>query len=112
MNPIIEKERNKPKVLLARQYKENLNKDGPALFYPPKNYYTIPILRPKDLILSEEQQNYFDGDVREGTVPFCQLLTDNLEAWSNLSKGSFVLGLLKVVGKRTQIPYGIKTQKR
>ncbi|KAA6378184.1 MAG: hypothetical protein EZS28_026291, partial [Streblomastix strix] len=70
MKPIIEEEKNKPKVMLPGQHKHYPNKDGPAFFYPPKNYRPTPIPRTKDLNLSEEQWEQFDGDVREGVVPF------------------------------------------
>ncbi|KAA6371663.1 MAG: hypothetical protein EZS28_032808 [Streblomastix strix] len=69
MKPIIEEEKKKPKIMLLGQYKEYPNKDGPALFYPPKNYRPTPISRPKDLNFLEEQRKQFDGDVREGVVP-------------------------------------------
>ncbi|KAA6392307.1 MAG: hypothetical protein EZS28_012167 [Streblomastix strix] len=71
MKPIIEEEKKKPKVTLPGLYKEYPNKDGPAFFYPPKNYRPTPIPRHKDLNLSEEQWKQFDGDVREGVVPYC-----------------------------------------
>ncbi|KAA6376444.1 MAG: hypothetical protein EZS28_028025 [Streblomastix strix] len=71
MKSIIEEEKKKLKVMLPGQYKKYLNKDGSAFFYPPKNYRPTPILRLKDLTLSEEQWNQFDGDVREGVAPFC-----------------------------------------
>ncbi|KAA6367384.1 MAG: hypothetical protein EZS28_037087, partial [Streblomastix strix] len=38
---------------------------------PPKNYHPTPIPRPKDLDLPEEQWEQFDGDVRQGVVPYC-----------------------------------------
>ncbi|KAA6389016.1 MAG: hypothetical protein EZS28_015454, partial [Streblomastix strix] len=69
MKPIIEGERMKPKIMLPGQYKHYPNKDGSLFFYPPKIYRPIPIPRPKDLDLSEEQWEQFDGDVREGVVP-------------------------------------------
>ncbi|KAA6358078.1 MAG: hypothetical protein EZS28_046394, partial [Streblomastix strix] len=78
MKPIIEEEKKIPQVILSRQYKHYPNKDGPAFFYPPKNYRPTPIPRPKDLNLSEEQWEQFDGD------------------WANLPKGSCVPGLLNV----------------
>ncbi|KAA6365647.1 MAG: hypothetical protein EZS28_038827 [Streblomastix strix] len=71
MKPIIEEEKKKPKVILPGQYKEYPNKDGPAFFYPLKNYRSTPILRLKDLNLSEEQWKQFDEDVLQGVVPFC-----------------------------------------
>ncbi|KAA6393039.1 MAG: hypothetical protein EZS28_011435 [Streblomastix strix] len=70
MKQIIEEEKKKPKVMLPRQYKEYSNKDGPLFFYSSMNYRPTPIPRPKDLDLSEEQWEQFDGDVREGVVPF------------------------------------------
>ncbi|KAA6326723.1 MAG: hypothetical protein EZS28_053912, partial [Streblomastix strix] len=70
MKPIIEEEKKKHKVILAGQYKEYPNKDGPAFLYPPENYRITLIPRPKDLNLSEEQWNQFDGDIREGVIPF------------------------------------------
>ncbi|KAA6360211.1 MAG: hypothetical protein EZS28_044261 [Streblomastix strix] len=70
MKPIIEEEKKKPQVMLPGQYKEHPNKDGPAFFYPPKNYRPTPIPRPKDLNLSQEQLMQFDVDVREGVVLF------------------------------------------
>ncbi|KAA6386070.1 MAG: hypothetical protein EZS28_018407 [Streblomastix strix] len=70
MKPIIEEEKKKPKAMLPGQYKDYPNKDGPLFFYPPKNYHPIPIPRPKDLNLSEEQWKQFDEDVREGVVPY------------------------------------------
>ncbi|KAA6365050.1 MAG: hypothetical protein EZS28_039422 [Streblomastix strix] len=76
--PIIEEEKKKPQVMLPGQYKHYTNKDGPLFFYPPKNYLPTPIPRPKDLNLSEEQWEQFDGDVRQGVVPhivFDQLTT-------------------------------------
>ncbi|KAA6381955.1 MAG: hypothetical protein EZS28_022516 [Streblomastix strix] len=96
MKPIIEEEKKKPQVILPGQYKHYPNKDGPAFFYPPKNYRPTPIPRPKDLNLSEEQWEQFDGDVRQGVVAYCLRLTDNLEEWANLPKGSYVPGLLNV----------------
>ncbi|KAA6394872.1 MAG: hypothetical protein EZS28_009596 [Streblomastix strix] len=71
MKPIIEEEKQKTQVMLPEQYKHYPNKDGPAFFYPPKNYHPTPIPRLKDLNLSEEQSKQFDGDVREGVVPYC-----------------------------------------
>ncbi|KAA6376530.1 MAG: hypothetical protein EZS28_027945 [Streblomastix strix] len=71
MKPIIEEEKKKPKVMLSGQYKEYLIKNDPAFFYPPKNYRPTPIPRPKDLNFSDEQQNQFDGYIREGVVPYC-----------------------------------------
>ncbi|KAA6380687.1 MAG: hypothetical protein EZS28_023788 [Streblomastix strix] len=69
MKSIIEEEKKKPETMLPGQSKHYPNKDGPHFFYPPKNYRPIPIPRPKDLDLSEEQWEQFDGDVREGVVP-------------------------------------------
>ncbi|KAA6329616.1 MAG: hypothetical protein EZS28_053587, partial [Streblomastix strix] len=66
MKPIIEEEKKKPQVMLPGQYKHYPNKDGPLFFYPPKNYRPTPIPRPKDLNLSEEQWEQFDGDIRQG----------------------------------------------
>ncbi|KAA6377327.1 MAG: hypothetical protein EZS28_027148 [Streblomastix strix] len=60
MKPIIEEEKKKPKVMLLGQYKEYPNKDGPAFFYPPKNYRPALIPRPKDRNLSEKQWKQFD----------------------------------------------------
>ncbi|KAA6357274.1 MAG: hypothetical protein EZS28_047198 [Streblomastix strix] len=71
MKPIIEEEKKKPDIMLPRQYKHYPNKDGPLFFYPPKNYHPTPIPRLKDLDLSEEQWKQFDGDIREGVVPYC-----------------------------------------
>ncbi|KAA6335383.1 MAG: hypothetical protein EZS28_052972, partial [Streblomastix strix] len=71
MKPIIEEEKKKPDTMLPGQYKHYPNKDGPVFFYPPKNYRPTPIPRPKDLNLSEEQWEQFDGDVRQGVVPYC-----------------------------------------
>ncbi|KAA6362980.1 MAG: hypothetical protein EZS28_041492 [Streblomastix strix] len=71
MKPIIEEEKKKPDTMLPGQYKHYPNKDGPMFFYPPKNYHPIPIPKPKDLNLSEEQWEQFDGDVRQGVVPYC-----------------------------------------
>ncbi|KAA6361836.1 MAG: hypothetical protein EZS28_042638 [Streblomastix strix] len=71
MKPIIEEVKKKLKVMLPGQYKKYSNKEGPAFFYPLKNYRPTPIIRLKDQTLSEEQWNQFDGDVREGVVPFC-----------------------------------------
>ncbi|KAA6400187.1 MAG: hypothetical protein EZS28_004287 [Streblomastix strix] len=82
--------------MLLGQYKEHPNKDGPAFIYPPKNYRPIPIPKPKDQDLSEEQWKQFDGDVREGVVLQCLQQIDNLEAWVNLSKGSYIPGLLNI----------------
>ncbi|KAA6378316.1 MAG: hypothetical protein EZS28_026155, partial [Streblomastix strix] len=48
---IIEKEKKKPQDILPRSYKLYPNKDGPAFFYPHKNYRPTPIPRPKDLNL-------------------------------------------------------------
>ncbi|KAA6379993.1 MAG: hypothetical protein EZS28_024476, partial [Streblomastix strix] len=70
MKPIIEEEKKKPETMLLGQYKHYPNKDGTLFFYPPKNYHPIPIPRPKDLDLSEEQWEQFDGDVRESVVPY------------------------------------------
>ncbi|KAA6364683.1 MAG: hypothetical protein EZS28_039789 [Streblomastix strix] len=70
MKPIIEEEKKKPKIILPGQYKHSPNKDGPLFFYPPKNYRLTPIPRPKVLNLSEEQWKQFDGDIRQGVVPF------------------------------------------
>ncbi|KAA6388233.1 MAG: hypothetical protein EZS28_016241 [Streblomastix strix] len=70
MKPIIEEEKKKPDTMLPGQYKHYPNKDGPLFFYQPKIYHPIPIPRPKDLILSEEQWEQFDGDVRQGVVPY------------------------------------------
>ncbi|KAA6375616.1 MAG: hypothetical protein EZS28_028855, partial [Streblomastix strix] len=70
MKPIIEEEKKKPKAMLPGQYKHYPNKDGPFFFYPPKNYRPTSIPRPKDLNLSEEQWKQFDGDVRQGGVPY------------------------------------------
>ncbi|KAA6370586.1 MAG: hypothetical protein EZS28_033886, partial [Streblomastix strix] len=96
MKPIIEEETKKPKTMLSGQYKHYLNKDGTFFFHPLKNYRPTPIPRPKDLNLSEEQWKQFDGDVRKGVVPHCLQLTDNLEEWANLSKGSYIPELLNV----------------
>ncbi|KAA6344181.1 MAG: hypothetical protein EZS28_052258, partial [Streblomastix strix] len=52
MKPIVEEENKKSKVMLPGQYKHYPNIDGPAFFYPPKNYHPTPIPRPKDLDLS------------------------------------------------------------
>ncbi|KAA6354305.1 MAG: hypothetical protein EZS28_050168 [Streblomastix strix] len=82
--------------MLPGQYKHYPNKDGPLFQYPPKNYRLIPTPRPNDLDLSEEQWEQFDGDIREGVVPHCLCLTNNLEEWANLPKGSYILGLLNV----------------
>ncbi|KAA6312732.1 MAG: hypothetical protein EZS28_055874, partial [Streblomastix strix] len=71
MKPIIEEEKKILQVILPGQYKHYPNKDGPAFFYPPKNNRPTPIPRPKDLNLSEEQWEQFDGDVRQGVVPYC-----------------------------------------
>ncbi|KAA6354282.1 MAG: hypothetical protein EZS28_050192 [Streblomastix strix] len=89
MKPIIEEEKKKLKVMFPGQYKEYPNKDGPAFFYPPKNFRSTPISRPKDLNLSEEQRNQFDWDIREGIVPYCLQLINNFEAWTNILKGSY-----------------------
>ncbi|KAA6384552.1 MAG: hypothetical protein EZS28_019923 [Streblomastix strix] len=70
MKPIIEEEKKKPQVMLPGQYKHYPIKDGPLFFYPPKNYRPTPIPRPKVLNLSEEQWEQFDGDVRQGVVPY------------------------------------------
>ncbi|KAA6382972.1 MAG: hypothetical protein EZS28_021502 [Streblomastix strix] len=70
MKQIIEKEKKKPKVTLLRQYTEHPNKDNLALFYPLKNYRLTPILRPKELNLTEQQWNQFLEYEREGIVPF------------------------------------------
>ncbi|KAA6360150.1 MAG: hypothetical protein EZS28_044324, partial [Streblomastix strix] len=78
MKPIIEEEKKKHKAMLPGQYKQYPNKDGPLFFYPPKNYRPTPIPRSKDLNLSEEQWNQFDGD------------------WANLPKGSYIQGLPSV----------------
>ncbi|KAA6386640.1 MAG: hypothetical protein EZS28_017833 [Streblomastix strix] len=71
MKPIIEEEKKKPDTMLPGQYKHYPNKDGPMFFHPPKNYHPTPIPRPKDLGLPEEQWEQFDGDVRQGVVPYC-----------------------------------------
>ncbi|KAA6393982.1 MAG: hypothetical protein EZS28_010496 [Streblomastix strix] len=71
MMPIIEKEKKKPQVMLPGQYKHYPNKDGLMFFYQPKNYHPTPIPRPKDVNLSEEQWKQFDGDTRQGVVPYC-----------------------------------------
>ncbi|KAA6362619.1 MAG: hypothetical protein EZS28_041854 [Streblomastix strix] len=71
MKPIIEEQKKKLKIIIPRQYKEHPNNDGPDFFYPPKNYHLTSIPRPKDLNFSEKLWNQFDGDVREGVVPFC-----------------------------------------
>ncbi|KAA6358155.1 MAG: hypothetical protein EZS28_046318 [Streblomastix strix] len=73
MNPIIEEEKKKPQAMLPGQYKHYPNKDGPAFFYPPKNYRATPIPRHKDLNLSEQQWKQFDGKVRQGVVPLLSL---------------------------------------
>ncbi|KAA6359668.1 MAG: hypothetical protein EZS28_044806 [Streblomastix strix] len=70
MKPIIEEEKKKSKVMLPGKYKHYPNNDGPLFFYPPMNYRPTQIPRPKDLNLSEEQWKQFEGDVREGVVPF------------------------------------------
>ncbi|KAA6398452.1 MAG: hypothetical protein EZS28_006025 [Streblomastix strix] len=70
MKPIIEEEKKKPNVMLSGWYIEYLDKDGPVFFYPTNIYRSTPIPRPKDLNLSEEQQNQFDGDIREVVVNF------------------------------------------
>ncbi|KAA6368124.1 MAG: hypothetical protein EZS28_036348, partial [Streblomastix strix] len=70
MRPIVEEEKKKPKIMLSGQYMEYPNMDDPAFFYPPKNYRPTPIPRPKDLNLSDEHQNQFDGDVRQSVVPY------------------------------------------
>ncbi|KAA6360860.1 MAG: hypothetical protein EZS28_043613 [Streblomastix strix] len=62
---------NKDPAMKIYMNKEYPNKDGPILFYPPKNYRLTQILRPKSPNHSEEQWNQFDGDVHEGVVPFC-----------------------------------------
>ncbi|KAA6362535.1 MAG: hypothetical protein EZS28_041938 [Streblomastix strix] len=71
MKPIIEEKKKKPKIMLPGQSKEYPNRDGPAFFHPSKNYLPTLIPRPKDLNLSKEQQNQFDGNIREGVVTFC-----------------------------------------
>ncbi|KAA6353478.1 MAG: hypothetical protein EZS28_050996 [Streblomastix strix] len=71
MKPIIKEESKKLKVMLPGKYKQYPNQDGPALFNPPKNYHPTPIPRSKDLDLPEEQWEQFDGDVRQGVVPYC-----------------------------------------
>ncbi|KAA6395157.1 MAG: hypothetical protein EZS28_009315 [Streblomastix strix] len=71
MKPIFVEEKKKPKIILSGQFKHYSNKDGPLFFYPPKNYRPTLIPRPKNLNLSEEQWNQFDGDVREGVVLYC-----------------------------------------
>ncbi|KAA6378605.1 MAG: hypothetical protein EZS28_025865, partial [Streblomastix strix] len=73
MKPIIEEEKKKYKVILPGQYKECPNQDGPAFFYPLKNYRPTPVLRFKDLNLSEEQWK------------------------ANLPRGSYIPGLLNVI---------------
>ncbi|KAA6360505.1 MAG: hypothetical protein EZS28_043968, partial [Streblomastix strix] len=84
MKPIIEEEKQKPKAMLPGQYKHYPNKDGPAFFYPPQNYHPTPIPRPKDLNLSEEQWQQFDGDVREGVVPYqSETESENQEQLTN-----------------------------
>ncbi|KAA6379917.1 MAG: putative reverse transcriptase, partial [Streblomastix strix] len=70
MKPIIEEEKKKPQVMLPGQNKHYPNKDGPLFFYPPKNYRPTLIPRPKVRNLSEEQWEQFDGDVRQGVVPY------------------------------------------
>ncbi|KAA6403505.1 MAG: hypothetical protein EZS28_000970 [Streblomastix strix] len=95
MKLIIEEEKKKPKIILPGQYKQQLNKDGPA-FHPSKNYRQAPKPRPQDLNLSEEQWEQFDGDVRQGVVPFCLRLTDNLEIMANLPRGSYIPELLNI----------------
>ncbi|KAA6369753.1 MAG: hypothetical protein EZS28_034721 [Streblomastix strix] len=70
MKPIVEEEKMKPDTMLPGQYKHYLNKDDPMFFYPPKNYHPTPIPRPKDLDLPDEQLEQFDGDVRQGVVPY------------------------------------------
>ncbi|KAA6363744.1 MAG: hypothetical protein EZS28_040728, partial [Streblomastix strix] len=82
--------------MLPGQHKHYPNKDGPAFFYPPKNYRPTPITRPKDLNLSEEQWKKFDEDVRQGVVPLLSLTNDNHEEWANLPKGSCIPGLLNI----------------
>ncbi|KAA6373210.1 MAG: hypothetical protein EZS28_031261, partial [Streblomastix strix] len=82
MKPIIEEEKKKPDTMLPGQHKHYLNKDGPMFFYPPKNYHSTSILRPKDLDLPDEQWNQFDGD--------------DLEKWANLPGGSYIPGLLNI----------------
>ncbi|KAA6363319.1 MAG: hypothetical protein EZS28_041154, partial [Streblomastix strix] len=64
MKPIIEEEKKKPETMLPGQYKHYPNKDGPMFFFPPKNYRPVPIPRPRDLTLSEEQLNYFYENIR------------------------------------------------
>ncbi|KAA6383124.1 MAG: hypothetical protein EZS28_021351 [Streblomastix strix] len=96
MKPIIEEEKKKSQVMLPGQYKHYPNKDGPLFFYPPKNYRPTPIPRPNDLNFSEEQWEQFDGDLRQGVVHYCLCLTDILEEWANLPKGSYIQGLLNV----------------
>ncbi|KAA6360761.1 MAG: hypothetical protein EZS28_043712, partial [Streblomastix strix] len=71
MKPIIEEETKKSQAVLPGQYKHYSNKDGPAFFYPLKNYRPTPISRPKDLTLLEKQWKQFDWDVCEGVVPYC-----------------------------------------
>ncbi|KAA6402963.1 MAG: hypothetical protein EZS28_001505 [Streblomastix strix] len=68
--PINEEEKKKLKTMLLGQHKHFSNKDCPLFFYPPKNYRPTPIPRAKDLNLSEEQWKQFNGDIREGVVPF------------------------------------------
>ncbi|KAA6374774.1 MAG: hypothetical protein EZS28_029696 [Streblomastix strix] len=69
IKPIVEEERKKLKAMLPVQNKHFPNKDDHFFFFPPKNYRLTPIPRPKDLNLSEEQWEQFDGDVRQGVVP-------------------------------------------
>ncbi|KAA6382602.1 MAG: hypothetical protein EZS28_021870 [Streblomastix strix] len=91
---IIEEKWKKLKVMFPGQFKEYPNKDGPLFFYSPKNYRPTPIPRPKDLNLSEEQLNQFDGDAREGVVPFYLQISDDPQNWAKLPKGQYVPGLL------------------
>ncbi|KAA6364699.1 MAG: hypothetical protein EZS28_039775, partial [Streblomastix strix] len=85
VKPIIEEEKRKPDTMLPGQYKHYPNKDGPMFFYPPRNYHMTPIPRPKDLDLPEEQWEQFDGDVRQGVVPYCLLnIIDGVAGFINI----------------------------
>ncbi|KAA6363503.1 MAG: hypothetical protein EZS28_040969, partial [Streblomastix strix] len=66
--------------MLPGQYNEYLNKDDPALFYPPINYRPTPIPRTKDLNLTEQQWNQFDWMYAKALSPFVfdQLTTSKL----------------------------------
>ncbi|KAA6381251.1 MAG: hypothetical protein EZS28_023220 [Streblomastix strix] len=82
-------------------------RNRPAFFYPLMNNRQTPIPRPKDLNLSEEQWKQFDGDVREGVVPYSVIVliifaTEQIIETEKEDKEQLIRELERIVADRTE----------